>query len=45
MIVVDANIVIYLVYETSFSPMARLVFERDPDWIVPELWEAEVLNL
>ncbi len=44
MIVVDANVVIYLVYETSFSPMARLVFEKDPDWVVPELWAAEVLN-
>jgi predicted nucleic acid-binding protein len=44
MIVVDANIVIYLVYETSFSPLARQVHAMDPDWAVPELWEAEVLN-
>ena len=44
MIVVDANIVIYLVYETSFSPMARQVYAKDPVWIVPDLWEAEVLN-
>jgi predicted nucleic acid-binding protein len=44
MIVVDANIVIYLVYETSFSPLARRVYAADPDWVVPELWEAEVLN-
>lgn len=44
MIVVDANIVIYLVYETSLSPSARQAYQADPDWIVPELWEAEVLN-
>jgi predicted nucleic acid-binding protein len=44
MIVVDANVVIYLVYETSFSPLARQVYATDPDWVVPELWEAEVLN-
>lgn len=44
MVVVDANVVIYLVYETSFSPMARLVFEKDSDWVVPTLCEAEVLN-
>jgi len=44
MIAVDANIVIYLVYETSFSPLARQVYRTDPDWVVPELWEAEILN-
>jgi len=44
MIVVDANVIIYLVFETSFTQMARQVYHRDPDWIVPELWEAEVLN-
>ena len=44
MIVVDANVVIYLVFETSFSLLARQVFEADPDWAVPELWEAEVMN-
>ena len=44
MIVVDANVVIYLVFETSFTPLAREVYARDPDWVVPDLWEAEVLN-
>lgn len=44
MIVVDANVVIYLVFETSFTPLASEVYARDPDWVVPELWEAEVLN-
>ena len=44
MIVVDANVVIYLVFETSFTPLAREVYARDSDWVVPDLWEAEVLN-
>lgn len=44
MIVVDANIVIYLIFETSFTSLAREVYAKDPDWIVPDLWEAEVLN-
>ena len=44
MIVVDANIIIYLVFETSFTPLARQAYARDPDWVVPDLWEAEVLN-
>jgi predicted nucleic acid-binding protein len=44
MIVVDANIIIYLVRECAFTPMARKVYAMDPCWMVPELWEAEVLN-
>jgi predicted nucleic acid-binding protein len=44
MIVVDANVVIYLVFETTFTRWARDVYARDPDWVVPDLWEAEVLN-
>jgi len=44
MIVVDANVVIYLVYETSFSPMARSVYAKDSAWAAPEVWESEVLN-
>ena len=44
MIVVDANIIIYLVYETPFTALAREVYAKDADWVVPEIWEAEVLN-
>jgi predicted nucleic acid-binding protein len=44
MIVVDANIILYAVYETAVTPLAREVYAKDADWIVPELWEAEVLN-
>jgi predicted nucleic acid-binding protein len=44
MIVVDANIIIYLVRETPLTLPAREVYARDSDWMVPEIWEAEVLN-
>lgn len=44
MIVADANILIYLVRETTFTPLAREVYAKDSEWIAPELWEAEVLN-
>lgn len=44
MMVVDANIIIYLFRESSFTSLARQAYALDRDWIVPELWEAEVLN-
>ena len=44
MIVVDANTIIYLVRDTSFTQLAREVYAKDSDWVVPCLWEAEVLN-
>jgi predicted nucleic acid-binding protein len=44
MIVADANILIYLVRDTLFTPLAREVYARDSEWVAPEIWEAEVLN-
>ena len=44
MIVVDANIVIYLLCGTPQTDLARQAYSADSDWIVPELWEPEVLN-
>jgi predicted nucleic acid-binding protein len=44
MIVVDANTIIYLVRESPLTSLAREVYARDSDWVVPHLWEAEVLN-
>jgi len=44
MIVVDANIVIYLICETPFTNSAGKVRQKDASWVVPNLWEAEVLN-
>ena len=44
MIVVDANVIIYLVRDNSLTRLARAAYAQDPDWIVPPLWEAEALN-
>jgi len=44
MIVVDANTIIYFVRESPLTSLAREVYGRDAHWVVPPLWEAEVLN-
>lgn len=44
MIVVDANVIVALVREASLTTVARAVYAADPEWIVPSLWQSEVLN-
>ena len=44
MIVADANAILPLVRQSSFTLLARQAFEKDPAWIVPPLWQPEVLN-
>lgn len=44
MIVVDANIVIALVYRSALSETASAVHRKDSAWVVPSLWRYEVLN-
>ena len=44
MIVADANVIIYLVRDSSFTHLAREVHARDSHWVAPRLWQAEVLN-
>lgn len=44
MIVADANAIVPLIRESSFTSLARAVYAADPDWIVPSLWQSEVLN-
>jgi predicted nucleic acid-binding protein len=43
-IIVDANTTIYFIREPPLTSLARDVYARDSDWIVPTLWEAKVLN-
>lgn len=45
MIVVDVNVVIYLLTENPQRNLARRVHERDADWLVPPLWRHEMLNV
>jgi predicted nucleic acid-binding protein len=45
MIVVDANLIGNLFIETKDSPVAIQVFEKDPDWYAPILWQSEVRSI
>ena len=45
MIVVDTNILAYLYLETEYTPRVETLFEHDPDWRVPLLWQSEFRNV
>lgn len=45
MIVVDTNIIAYLLIEGDQTANARQLFARDAGWIVPPLWQYEFLNV
>ncbi len=45
MIVVDANIITYLVIQSDKTPFAERVIEKDSDWRAPLLWRSEILNV
>lgn len=41
MIVVDTNVVAYLLLGGEKTPQARLAFQKDPLWAAPVLWRSE----
>lgn len=45
MIVVDANLVGYFFIEGEFTPLTLQVFEKDPDWYAPLLWQSEMRSI
>ena len=45
MIVVDTNVLAYLLLPYEFSTQADALFKRDPDWVAPILWRSEFRNL
>ncbi len=45
MIVVDTNVIAYLILQAERFDEARAVFERDPDWSAPQLWHSEFRNV
>ena len=45
MIVADANLIGNLFMQSSDSSIAIQVFEKDPDWYAPFLWQSEVRSI
>ena len=45
MIVVDTNVLAYLLLPYEFSAQADALFKRDPEWVAPILWRSEFRNL
>jgi predicted nucleic acid-binding protein len=44
-IVVDTNVLAYLLLPYEFSAQADVLFRRDPEWAAPILWRSEFRNL
>lgn len=45
MIVVDTNLIAYLLLGGEKTPSARSVFQCDPEWTAPLLWRSEFLSV
>jgi predicted nucleic acid-binding protein len=45
MIVVDTNIIAYLIIESPHSPKARRVVAKEDQWSAPLLWRNELRNV
>lgn len=45
MIVIDVNIIAYLLIAGERTAEAQALYELDPDWVAPDLWRDEFLNI
>jgi len=45
MIVIDTNIIAYLMLPGKYTEKIRRLFQRDPDWVAPALWRSEFRNV
>lgn len=44
MIVVDTNVIAYFFVMSTETETAKRVMSKDPDWLVPPLWQSEFRN-
>jgi len=45
MIIVDTNIISYLLLPTNYTDSVEKLYEIDPDWSAPILWKSEFRNV
>lgn len=45
MIVIDVNVLAYLLIPGKFTRFAEQLLEEDPVWVVPRLWRSEFRNI
>ena len=45
MIIVDADLIGALYMQSEQSPLANGIFEKDPDWYAPLLWQSEMRSI
>ncbi len=45
MIVVDINIITYSLIQGDKTDSVRLAYDKDPHWVVPQLWKHAFLNV
>jgi predicted nucleic acid-binding protein len=44
-IVVDTNLVLYVLIPGEFTDAARIAYQSDPEWVAPASWKPELLNV
>jgi predicted nucleic acid-binding protein len=44
-IVVDVNVLAYLLIPGKYTASAERLLEEDPSWVVPRLWRSELRNI